>query len=297
MDAQIERLWKVLEQRHRMDETPIVVAGDHGESLGDHGEDAHGIFLYQSTIRVPMIVRAPGVRPKRVTDVVRLVDVMPTVLDLLGVRQPPMDGTSLVPIMTGQIEHLDLDAYAESLYPRRFGWGALHALRAGRFKFVNAPQPELYDLEKDPGEQHNIYHQRSALGTVMNAALNRMALDTAGDPAAAATRPDSESIERLAALGYVSPSPSVHNGDPAERSVDPKDCISVYNGILRARDASPLTPTKAVNVASVVSERRPFEGSGPCASGPSASSLLSGPLLLALEPPRPPDRTRPAASR
>ena len=297
MDAQIERLRRVLEQRHRLDETLIVVAGDHGESLGEHGEDAHGIFLYQSTIRVPMIVRAPGVRPKRVKDVVRLVDVMPTVLDVLRVRQPPMDGTSLVPIMTGRIEHLDLDAYAESLYPRRFGWGSLHALRAGRFKLVNAPQPELYDLEKDPGEQHNIYHQRNDLGAVMSAALNRMALDTPGDPAAAATRPDSESIERLAALGYVSPSPTAHRSDPARQSVDPRDCISVYNEILRARGASPVARTRTVNAASAFSGRRLFGDSGPCASGPLASSMLSGPFLLALEPPRPPDRTLPAASR
>ena len=104
-------------------------------------KDGHGILLYQSTLHVPFIMRVPGLAPGRVADVTRLVDMMPTVLDFLHVPAPSMDGVSLVALMKGRVKHLDLDAYSESAYPRRFGWSELQALRAGRYKFINAPRP------------------------------------------------------------------------------------------------------------------------------------------------------------
>ena len=234
-----------------LDRTLVIVAGDHGESLGDHGEDGHGILLYQSTLHVPFIMRVPGLAPGRVADVTRLVDMMPTVLDFLHVPAPSMDGASLIALMTGRVKHLDLDAYAESAYPRRFGWSDLQALRAGRYKFINAPRPELDDLDVDPGERHDIFHERAALGSVMAARLDALTQSAAmRDPMESAV--DAETASRLAALGYVSHGAvGVPRAGPEEaRAIDPKDCIERYNEIVRRRrDSAPelATPANAGN--------------------------------------------------
>ena len=148
VDAQIGRLLDALQRRDRLSATVIVVAGDHGESLGEHGEKEHGIFLYDSTLHVPLVLCAPDVAATRVTGVTSLVDVFPTVLHLLGVAAPaPHDGVSLVSALTrGRVpEHA---VYAESLYAAHFGWGALRMVRDGRLKFIGAPVPELYDSRR-----------------------------------------------------------------------------------------------------------------------------------------------------
>ena len=144
-DEQIGRLLDALRQRRLLPRTLVVVAGDHGESLGDHGERDHGIFVYENVLRVPLIISGPAVGPARVSAVVRLVDVMPTVLNLVGLPHPRADGVSLVGMMMGGRD-LDLDVYAESFYPQRLGWAPLRTLRRGRFKLIDAPRPELYDL-------------------------------------------------------------------------------------------------------------------------------------------------------
>jgi arylsulfatase A-like enzyme len=246
LDAQVARLVEALDARHVLDRTLLIIASDHGESLGDHGEDSHGIFVYQSTLRVPLIMRVPGLAPSRIADVTRLADVMPTVLDLLHVPGPSMDGLSLLPLMTGRTTHLDLEAYSESAYPRRFGWSELHALRAGRYKFINAPRPELYDLEVDPNERHNIFNERAALGSVMAARVDALAQAAVKrEPMSAAV--DAESASRLAALGYVGHGavsvPRAGSGEAA--AIDPKDCIGRYNDIARARGADATGPPAA----------------------------------------------------
>jgi len=269
MDAQIARLVNALEAAHLLDRTMIVVAADHGESLGDHGEDGHGILLYQSTLRVPLIVRLPGVAARRISDPVRLVDVMPTVLEALGDASPRVDGVSLLGLMKGQIPHLDLEAYSESLYPRRFGWSELRALRTGRFKYVSAPRPELYDLEKDPGEARNLYDERRALAVAMATRLATLEESTTND----ATRPpelDRESLERLSSLGYVAPVISNGTADAAGPRPNPADCIGVYNAIVRKG-----APARADPVSGGLFLRpRVWDGHvSPCASEP----LVSGP--------------------
>jgi choline-sulfatase len=220
-DAQVGRLLNLLERRHLRDRTVVVVVADHGESLGDHDERDHGVFVYESVLRVPLIIRGPGLEPGRIADVVRLVDVMPTVLNLVGVPAPPTDGTSLVDRMRGA-GPLDLEAYAESLYPQQFGWSSLRSLRASRYKLIEAPHPELYDLERDPFEQHNIYEKRRGLAEVMErrlAALGRGA--SAQDPAA----PSAEVQERLATLGYVAGRPTPSSPGVRDQP-DPKDCMA-----------------------------------------------------------------------
>jgi choline-sulfatase len=244
-DSQIGRLIEALEQRRLLDRTVIIVTADHGESLDEHGERDHGIFIYESVLRVPLIVRAPSLAPHRVGEVVRLTDVMPTILDLVGVRAPRGDGVSLVDVMRGRRSGLDLEAYSESIYPERLGWSPLHALRRGRFKLIDAPRPELYDLEDDPFEQRNIYSERRATAEALAARGN----DLGGHFGTGGPRndlrghflPAPELQARLAALGYVSSASSPVSRDRSGRTPlpDPKDCIGRTTG---APDALPTSP-------------------------------------------------------
>ena len=223
-DFHIGRLLDTLERQGRLDGTLVIVAGDHGESLGEHGERDHGIFVYESVLRVPLIIRAPAIEPRRVESVVRLVDVLPTALDLLGLPVPKTDGASLTGVMNGKRQ--DLDAYAESIYPRRFGWSPVRSLREGRFKLIDAPRPELYDLDRDPFEQHNIYSERpgtaSAMGQHLSSFTDGTIWSELPDPRIELAPPDVR--ERLAALGYVSQGPL--GGPPERRALrDAKDFI------------------------------------------------------------------------
>jgi arylsulfatase A-like enzyme len=201
VDDQIGRLLDALGRRDRLSNTVIVVAGDHGESLGDHGEQEHGIFLYESTLRVPLVVCAPGVAARRVAGVTSVVDLFPTVLRLLGVAVPaPGDGVSLVPaLMGGRLPERAI--YAESVYAAHFGWGPLRMIRDGRFKFIDAPTPELYDLDRDPNERHNVAAEHLATAAALRGELLRMPQQVALDRDA--FRLPLERLQALDALGYV----------------------------------------------------------------------------------------------
>jgi arylsulfatase A-like enzyme len=235
-DAQIGRLLEALDAHRLRDRTIVVVAGDHGESLGEHGERDHGIFVYESVLRVPLIVRAPAVRPARIGTVVRLTDVFPTVLDLLGLPLPAVDGQSLLKVMNGSERAEDLEAYAESLYPQRFGWSPLRAIREGRFKLIDAPRRELYDLERDPFEERNLYDERRALGDAMAQRVAMLAGGTASSLANRRPAASAEVQQRLSALGYVGSGPS-QPGAAHQPLPDPKDCIA-----FAAPDASRAVP-------------------------------------------------------
>jgi arylsulfatase A-like enzyme len=151
---------------------------------------------------------------------------MPTVLNLAHVPVPQVDGLSLVDLMRGRRLGLSLEAYSESLYPERFGWSPLHALRDGRFKLIDAPRPELYDLDRDPFEQENIYAEHRALAEAMTgraAATGRGSLRMQD----ARTRVTPDLRARLAALGYIS---SIATRESARHAglPDPKDCIGTH---------------------------------------------------------------------
>jgi choline-sulfatase len=142
----------------------IVVVGDHGEGLGEHHEDTHGIFLYDSTTHVPLIVKLPGrlSAGTAVTAQVRTVDIMPTLLELAGApAAEKRDGESLQPYFSGKNE-AGRPAFGETDYPLRFGWAALRSVRSDGFKFIEAPRPELYDLQRDATESSNQYEPRDA---------------------------------------------------------------------------------------------------------------------------------------
>jgi choline-sulfatase len=238
VDSQIGRVLQWLDTKGLAERTIVVAIGDHGESLNEHGEGTHGLFIYDATTRVPFIVRAPYelMRGRRVRGTVRSEDVMATVLDLVGQR-PPADiqGKSLTPLMTGAASDLNLDAYSESLYARNhYGWSELRALRSGRFKYIETTRPELYDLKRDPGERQNLFDERRQLADQMAAELGKLAIE---QQMAAKDAPtvDPETRERLAALGYIGTftnAPKTHDG----KLPDPKDKIDVFNLMISAHE-------------------------------------------------------------
>jgi arylsulfatase A-like enzyme len=226
MDAQVGRLVEFLRQHDVLERTMVVVIGDHGEGLGDHRENGHGVFVYDSVLRVPLIVRTPfsGLRGRIVDDVVRSVDLLPTLLDLIGAPLPAADGITLVPLMTGAVRSPDFEAYAESVYPVRFGWSELHALRVGRFKVIAAPRPELYDLQHDPFEEHNVFERDRAVAGRMLARLREMERAGSDQSRQSHTSIDADTAAKLASLGYVSRSAATSSHSRSELP-DPKDGI------------------------------------------------------------------------
>jgi arylsulfatase A-like enzyme/tetratricopeptide (TPR) repeat protein len=241
-DSQVARVLAKLEALQLYDHTVVMILGDHGESLGDHGEQSHGFFVYNSTTHVPFAIKAPRVTsatgPHHVADPVRSVDVMPTALDLLGFAPPAgISGRSLRPLLSGAARELNLDAYSEAMYPlHHYGWSDLHALRAGRYKIIDAPRPELYDMERDPGETTNLYPDRRQLGDTMIAQLRAMEGSFAKTHAALpAADVDPEARQRLAALGYVG-SFVATAADSRSGRADPKDKIGVFNKLGEATE-------------------------------------------------------------
>jgi arylsulfatase A-like enzyme len=246
IDSQIGRVLAFLDAHHLREHTVVVLVGDHGESLGEHGERTHGLFVYEGVMRVPLIIAAPSphMRGRRVTDVVRSVDVMPTVLDLLGLRVPSsVAGSTLATRMTGATDEPELETYSETMYPRyHFGWSELRAVRAGGFKLIAAPRPELYDLDTDPGEEHDLYQSRPALAATLAGRL-RVREHQVQARAASERAIDPDALARLSALGYVG-APSV--GRPMTELPDPKDNIGLYQ--LITGDRQWLTPRGADDV-------------------------------------------------
>ncbi|MCP3978035.1 MAG: sulfatase-like hydrolase/transferase [bacterium] len=205
-DSLVGRVIEYLEAQELYESTLIVVVADHGEGLGEHREPDHGIFLYEPTIRVPLIVRTPRGRQRGVVSALaRGIDVMPTILDHVGVPVPDaVRGRSLMPLIRGDADAPRV-AYAETMYSRfHYGWAELRSMRDERFKFIEAPEPELYDLEQDPGESFNAIALHPDRVAELRHALNEL-VDAEG---ANAAEPDTsgldpETLERLRSLGYV----------------------------------------------------------------------------------------------
>jgi arylsulfatase A-like enzyme/Tfp pilus assembly protein PilF len=237
-DSQVGRLMAFLEQRALLDRTVVVVVGDHGESLGEHGEATHGFFLYDATTRVPLIIRSPKLEPRRSGALVRTVDVLPTVLNLLELGgSDDIDGSTLLPVMTGAVSDVGLEAYSEAFYPRfHFGWSELLALHSGTTKYIAAPRPETYDLAADPAETRNLFEERREQTVRVMATLRGIEQDR---PRAVPTPGpiDAETRGRLAALGYVASFAAAPPAD-AEGLADPKDKVDLFNLMTHAQELS-----------------------------------------------------------
>ncbi|HYH46537.1 MAG TPA: sulfatase-like hydrolase/transferase [Thermoanaerobaculia bacterium] len=199
VDEQVGRLLQELERRGLSGNTVVAVAADHGESLGEHGELTHGLLLYEPTLRVPLLVKAPGLPARVIETPVSLVDVGPTLAGLVGKALPgSLDGRDLSAALREGREPAPADIYAETQYPAVFGWSPLSALRRRDLKYISSPKPELYDLTHDPHESKNLQGAKEEEGFAARlAAIESGAVETQKLPA------DAETRSRLASLGYV----------------------------------------------------------------------------------------------
>jgi choline-sulfatase len=232
IDHVIGNLWDYLTAHDLVNKSLIVFTSDHGEGLGDHGETTHGFFIYQSTLRVPLMIHWPagGTRlPERVDTPASLLDLSPTILDAVRLPVPQaMQGKSLL-----SASELPRDIFSESVYPQRhFGASALTALRRGHYKYIEAPRPEFYDLAQDPGESKNLYADRGSLASAYRERLHQLRQLYKPRSGGTANALSPEVIERLHALGYLTGNSSTPNS--ATNGVDPKDRIADYEEYGRA---------------------------------------------------------------
>lgn len=233
-DELVGRLLDHLRGLKLYDRSTIVLLADHGEGLGDHGELEHGLFLYQETIHVPLVIKLPGVHTaKREATPVEQIDLVPTLLAEAGLPKPSfLHGRSLMPLLQGTGTIPDAPIYAESLYSRyHFGWSELYSLTDLRYTFIRAPRDELYDLQNDPHEATSIVAQRPQVHQAMRTALEGL---IAHAVIAAPTTVDAQDRERLAALGYVGTGSDASLTLPGDSLPDPKDEIPVLEKYRRA---------------------------------------------------------------
>ncbi len=223
----------------RRAETIVVVTGDHGESLGEHGESEHGILLYDATLHVPLILEGPGLpRGAIVKRQVRHVDLLPTLTELLGVASAsPVDGVSLSPLWKESAQGRSGDApvsYAESRFGElHFGWSPLRSARDGRWKFISGPDAELFDLKDDPGERANLRAARPDTAAGLARALDSL-VPQAPASAQAPAALDTDTAERLRSLGYVSGHVSLGQTSAAAGQGDPRRQIARYEAYVAA---------------------------------------------------------------
>jgi arylsulfatase A-like enzyme/Flp pilus assembly protein TadD len=223
------------------DHSIIVVVGDHGEGLGEHREKTHGIFLYDSTTHVPLIMKVPNQRTagRVVKAQVRTLDILPTILDLLHISPPTrLDGESLRPYFSAG-QDSDRIVFGETDYPLRFGWAPLRSIRADGLKFIEAPRPELYDLTRDPQEETNNYAPWDVSVQKFRAMLADGRRKASPTSPSARTIPQS-TIDELKALGYLTRADDESSTNSAEPSLlpDPKDKIEEQNLLHQAMIAS-----------------------------------------------------------
>lgn len=241
IDVQVGRLLHAVAEHGHDERTIILVVGDHGESLGEHRETTHAVFLYDAVIRVPLLLAVPGITtaPAVIADrIVSTADLLPTLLDLLGLDDTQTrDGLSLLRVAPS----LSHAVYMESLFPyQEYGWAPLFGLRRLHDKYVLAPRPEYYDLRSDPGETPNVFSTvtgasqsaRDELATALAVQLNQWpSIDTT---AAVANAPTPETVERLRSLGYIGEAGPTATSDRA----DPKDMVTIVTMLQQANALS-----------------------------------------------------------
>jgi arylsulfatase A-like enzyme/Tfp pilus assembly protein PilF len=255
VDSVMGKLLDELRASGLFENTLIAVMSDHGEALGDHGEEFHGFFLYDATIQVPLLLKLPGQKfaGKRVENPVGLVDVLPTILQTVGVAVPQeVQGKSLVDLMTeskseppsaglGMVQRMaqassgDPPLYAETEYGvRAYGWSAIRSLRSGKYLFIEAPRRELYDLSADPKAEHNMAAGSKAVADTLQNQLDDFRRKTSKNVAAPIASADPEAQEKLAALGYTASNSESAANAVLGSSADPKDKIDVGNMMVHA---------------------------------------------------------------
>ncbi len=238
-DAAFGKLLTALRQKKLFDDAVMAVAADHGESLGAHGEDSHGVFLYDETLHVPLLLKLPqnGSAGSRVSTRVRLLDLAPSLLEAAGIAVPAqMQGQSLLRIAKAGAA-AEQPVYSRSDFGQRgFSWSVIESWRAGKYLYIRAPKPELYDLSADPGATRNLAQSSKAtldtMAAQMEAFTRRLTTPTSQ---ATTTRLSSTEMQKLASLGYVGLQKTT-SSSAGPTGTDPKDAIADANRILGAMD-------------------------------------------------------------
>jgi len=240
VDELIGKVLDKLIEKDVLKKTLIVIVGDHGESLGQHKENAHGFFIYDAAISVPLIIKLPSqsLKAKKVNARVETIDIMPTLLQILGLPLPSeVQGKSLLPLILDKHSNQERFAYSETYYPRyHFGWSELKSLQNSRYKYIQAPRPELYDIVNDPNELTNIYRQEIRIGKQFEEKLNSLLekMSAEGIEEKGPQKLDEEAMEKLMALGYVGGFTSQSELGKSGDLPDPKDKIHLFNKIKMA---------------------------------------------------------------
>jgi tetratricopeptide (TPR) repeat protein len=241
-DDALDAFFGFLRRKGVWDDLVLSATSDHGESLGEHGEQTHGFFIYDSTMRIPWILKAPGLAVGTFAPLVRIVDQLPTIVEVAGIGGAPdqgqtreTDGVSLVPFLA-RGNSPRLEAYGETFLPRdQFGWSELRSLRTEELQYIDAPAPELYDLAKDPAEAANAIAIRKEEAQSLKRKLDAVARGSSAPRKR--TGPDPQLAEKLMSLGYIGSSPAVTDPGGA-RLADPKQKIDVYNLTMSALELS-----------------------------------------------------------
>jgi tetratricopeptide (TPR) repeat protein len=236
MDEQVGRLIEGLDQLALTSRTLVIAVGDHGESLGEHGEATHGIFLYDATLHVPLIVAGPELpRGKVIDDQVRSIDIQPTVMDFLRLpSSSEAQGVSLWPLMQHGTHVRSNYSYGETLYPRTsMGWSELRAMRTDAWKLILAPHPELYDLHRDPGEIENLITHHPAEADQLQKKIWEAARTQGKTEKVTPVPVDEQTRQELASLGYVNGG-STREIQLGTDAPDPKDRIAVLGAMEQA---------------------------------------------------------------
>jgi choline-sulfatase len=251
-DQQLGRFLDAVREKYPQGKTMIVLLSDHGEGLGQHGEAAHGIFLYDSTVRIAWIMSGPGIPAGlRIKQQVREIDVLPTIVNLLGGKPSAViQGVSVVPAFSGKPISTEY-SYEETLYPKiNMGWSELRGIHTDHWMYIRAPKPELYDLDHDPGELKNVIGSQPKEFRELEAKLKQLSrLGTDDTETVVTSQMDQHTLDQLRSLGYVGGASDASvqlNG----KGADPKDMLPVLRAvdILTGPGSENIPPARAIEL-------------------------------------------------